>query len=89
MMTRGVLSLTPEDSVRKAVELMPRYDVNGFPVLDRGKLVGMITQGDFFAPGRDRHGTRPAALGRHKVKAAEIVTLSACSSDSMAILCRR
>jgi CBS domain-containing protein len=33
--------------VRKAAELMLRYGVNGFPVLDQGKLVGMITQGDF------------------------------------------
>jgi CBS domain-containing protein len=47
LMTRGVLSVAPEDSLRKAATLMLRYGVNGFPVLDRGKLVGMITQGDF------------------------------------------
>ena len=47
LMTRGVLSLRPQDSARKAVELMLRYGVNGFPVLEKGKLVGMITQGDF------------------------------------------
>jgi len=63
MMTRGVLSLTPEDSVRKAAELMLRYDINGFPVLDRGKLVGMITQGDFLRrveTGTERHRPRLA-----------------------------
>ena len=63
MMTRGVLSLTPEDSVRKAADLMLRYDVNGFPVLDRGKLVGMITQGDFLRraeTGTERHRRRLA-----------------------------
>jgi len=47
LMTRGVLSVAPNDSVRKAAELMLRYGVNGFPVLEQGKLVGMITQGDF------------------------------------------
>jgi CBS domain-containing protein len=47
LMTRGVLSVAPEDSVRKAAELMLRYGVTGFPVLDHGKLVGMITEGDF------------------------------------------
>jgi CBS domain-containing protein len=47
LMTRGVLSVRSNDSVRKAAELMLRYGVNGFPVLDQGKLVGMITQGDF------------------------------------------
>jgi CBS domain-containing protein len=47
LMTRGVLSVAPNDSVRKAAELMLRYGVNGFPVLEQGKLVGVITQGDF------------------------------------------
>jgi CBS domain-containing protein len=47
VMTRGVISLTPEDSVLKAARLMMRYGVSGFPVLDRGRLVGIITQGDF------------------------------------------
>jgi len=47
IMTRGVISLAPTDSVHKAAERMLRYDVSGFPVLDQGKLVGMITQGDF------------------------------------------
>jgi predicted transcriptional regulator len=30
MMTRGVISLAPEDSARKAAELMLRYDMSGF-----------------------------------------------------------
>jgi CBS domain-containing protein len=47
IMTRGVISLAPTDPVRKAAERMLRYDMSGFPVLDHGKLVGMITQGDF------------------------------------------
>lgn len=47
VMTRGVISLSPEDTVHKAAELMLRYDLSGFPVLDQGKLVGIITEGDF------------------------------------------
>ncbi len=47
LMTRGVLSVGPRDSARKAAELMLRYGVSGFPVLEQGKLVGMITQADF------------------------------------------
>jgi CBS domain-containing protein len=61
VMTRGVISLAPEDSVRKAAELMLRYDISGFPVLDRGKLVGMNTQGDFLRraeTGTERHRPR-------------------------------
>lgn len=61
IMTRGVISLAPEDTVRKAAELMLRYDMSGFPVLDHGKLVGMITQGDFLRraeTGTERHRSR-------------------------------
>lgn len=47
VMTRGVLSIAPDDTLRKAAELMLRYDLTGFPVLDHGKLVGIITEGDF------------------------------------------
>jgi CBS domain-containing protein len=47
VMTRGVISLAPDDSMRKAAQLMLRYDMSGIPVVDRGKLVGIVTEGDF------------------------------------------
>jgi len=47
VMTRGVISLAPDDSVQKAAKLMMQYEVSGFPVMDRGKLVGIVTEGDF------------------------------------------
>jgi len=47
VMTCGVISLSPNDTMLKAARLMMQYGVSGFPVLDRGKLVGIITQGDF------------------------------------------
>lgn len=65
VMSRGVLSVAPCDPVRRAAELMLRYGVSGFPVLDQGKLVGMITQGDFLRraeTGTERHRARFADL---------------------------
>src|SRR5437868_163406 len=47
VMTRGGIVIAPGDSMRKAAQLMLQYDVSGLPVLDRGKLVGIITEGDF------------------------------------------
>jgi len=61
VMTRGVISLAPGDSMRKAAQLMLQYDVSGFPVLARGRLVGIITEGDFLRraeTGTERHRTR-------------------------------
>lgn len=47
VMTRGVISIAPTDSVIKAAQLMLQYDLSGFPVINRGKLVGIITEDDF------------------------------------------
>lgn len=47
VMTPSVISLAPGDSMLKAARLMVQYGVSGFPVLTQGKLVGIITQGDF------------------------------------------
>ena len=61
VMTRGVISIAPDDLMRKAAQLMLQYDVSGFPVLDRGELVGIITEGDFLRRGEigtERHRTR-------------------------------
>lgn len=65
VMSHGVLSVGPGDPVRKAAELMLRYGVNGFPVLDQGKLVGMITQRDFLRrteTGTERYHSKLAEL---------------------------
>lgn len=65
VMTRGVISVSPDDTLRKTAELMLRYDLSGFPVLDRGKLVGIITEGDFLRraeTGTERTRSRWLAL---------------------------
>jgi CBS domain-containing protein len=49
VMTRGVVSVAPDKSMREAALLMLQYDVSGFPVVDHGKLVGMVTEGDFLS----------------------------------------
>jgi CBS domain-containing protein len=46
VMTRGVISIALTDSMNKAARLMLRYEMSGFPVMDRGRLVGILTEGD-------------------------------------------
>lgn len=43
IMSRGVVTATPFDDVEKAVELMSRDQVRRLPVLDGGKVVGMVS----------------------------------------------
>jgi predicted transcriptional regulator len=44
IMTRGVIFANPYESVLKASETMVRNAVSQLPVLDRGRLIGTITE---------------------------------------------
>lgn len=46
IMTRDVRSISPEESVRRAAQLMDELNVGAIPVCDGDKLVGMITDRD-------------------------------------------
>lgn len=45
-MGKGVVTIRPDDTVRKACEIMAKHDLSGITVFNRGKVVGMLTQGD-------------------------------------------
>jgi CBS domain-containing protein len=48
IMTRPVISVSPESSIADAANIMLQKHVSGLPVLDAtGKLVGIISEGDF------------------------------------------
>ena len=46
VMTRDVQRISPEDSVRKAAQMMDEFNIGSIPVVDGQKLVGMITDRD-------------------------------------------
>jgi len=46
VMSRGVVTATPFDPVEKAAELMSQDQVRRLPVVDGGKVVGMLALGD-------------------------------------------
>lgn len=46
VMTRDVQSISPQDSVQRAAQMMDELNVGAIPVLDGRKLVGMITDRD-------------------------------------------
>ncbi len=46
IMTREVLTLTPATPVDDAAKIMVKNRVNRLPVLDRGKIVGLVTRWD-------------------------------------------
>ena len=46
VMTRDVQSVSPQETIQRAAQLMDELNVGAIPVLDGDKLVGMITDRD-------------------------------------------
>ena len=48
VMTRDVISIAPDATVLQAARLMLQHHISGLPVVDKdGKLVGVLSEGDF------------------------------------------
>jgi acetoin utilization protein AcuB len=48
IMSRKVITITPEETVEKAAVIMLEHKVTGLPVIEDGKLTGILSQGDVF-----------------------------------------
>jgi CBS domain-containing protein len=46
IMTKDVLTVSPDTSVMEAIDMMIKKDVNRVPVVEHGKIVGIVTKGD-------------------------------------------
>ena len=61
VMTRDVLTVGRETSVANAIRMMLDNNISGLPVLDNGKVVGILTEGDLLRRGEtgtERHRPR-------------------------------
>ena len=48
IMTRPVVTVTPDATILEAANIMLQHHVSGLPVVDAaGKLVGIVSEGDF------------------------------------------
>jgi acetoin utilization protein AcuB len=47
-MTRDLITVTPTTSMERAAQIMLEHKIGGLPVVERGKLVGIITGSDIF-----------------------------------------
>ena len=78
VMTRGVLTLTPEATLREAAELFARRHVSGAPVVEGAKVVGVVSATDlldFVASnvlGTPRHDVLDAMGGDGDLPAQEM-----------------
>lgn len=48
IMSRKVITITAEETVEKAAVIMLEHKVTGLPVVENGRLIGILSQGDVF-----------------------------------------
>jgi acetoin utilization protein AcuB len=49
VMVKNPVTIRPDDSLEEAARLIYRYKIGGLPVVDKGKLVGILTTPDILA----------------------------------------
>lgn len=65
IMTRDVVTVTPETSLKEVAQLLVTHRISGVVVVDDGRLLGVVSEADFLAKEAGRpHDHRPAALRR-------------------------
>jgi CBS domain-containing protein len=65
-MTRAVLTLEPDMRTGDAAAMLRRYGVGGAPVLDAGRLVGVVTEADLLASAPRAQTTGPFLRPRNR-----------------------
>ncbi len=48
IMTRNPLTIAPHATIREAARLMLEHKIGGLPVMEQGRVVGIITESDIF-----------------------------------------
>lgn len=102
VMTRDVISITPDATVLQAARLMLQHHISGLPVVDEdGRLVGVLSEGDFLRRQETRTERKRSRWleflmgpGRiaveyshsHGSKVAEVMTIDVQTVDESTVL---
>jgi CBS domain-containing protein len=76
VMTRDVQSISPQETVQRAAQMMDELNVGAIPVLDGGRLVGMITDRDITVRSTAA-GQAPGSTAVGDVMSTDVRTCSA------------
>ena len=90
-MTRDVLTVSPETPLKDAAELLARHRISGLPVVEDGKILGVVSEADVVARStgsRESRSLVPAFLGGRKPEPDFDATTSGDAMSSPAITIR-
>jgi CBS domain-containing protein len=60
--SRDLISVEPDHDLEEALELMARHQVRRLPVVENGRLVGMVAQADIALKDKERTGELVGAI---------------------------
>jgi CBS domain-containing protein len=96
LMTTDPITTTADASLKEAARLMMDNQVSGLPVLDGGKLVGIVTEGDYLRREADREQPYRLSLlqalfggadGEHEVEnVSDVMTTKVHTIDAAATI---
>jgi CBS domain-containing protein len=96
LMTTDPITTTADASLKEAARLMMDNQVSGLPVLDGGKLVGIVTEGDYLRREADREQPYRLSLlqalfggadGEHEVEnVSDVMTTKVHTIDATATI---
>lgn len=69
IMTRPVVAIGPDEPISDVVALMAQRRLRHFPVVDAGRLVGIVSDRDLRTVGSDHPDARPGVVARDPVRA--------------------
>ena len=86
-MTREVVTVTPETTLRNAARLMTKHRVSALPVVNAGVVVGLISEADLVMPDAGDAGQRRNLLLHSLAEGIEIAPeyLAALQSGSRTV----
>lgn len=73
VMTQNIATISPQQSIQEASQLMSQHNVGSIPVVDNGRCVGIVTDRDI-ALRAVSQGQSPSATTVQSVMTTDIVT---------------
>jgi CBS domain-containing protein len=63
VMTTDVVTVTPDTDLRHLASLLVQKRISGVPVVEKGRVVGVVSEGDILFKERPSHGLHRGVLG--------------------------
>jgi CBS domain-containing protein len=64
VMAKKPVVVAPDDTLQECLRLMSQYAINRLPVVDNGRLVGIVTRGDVMSALAEVSNTKPTEAAR-------------------------